>query len=64
MHLHPVLASQVGAELQRERTERAVAASELRRRLDEQPEGRVAGRRGRRRRRLLAHWLNAPRHVA
>jgi hypothetical protein len=53
MHLHPVLTSAAATELQRERTERAVAASELRRRLREQLEERGAVRRTRRRRRLL-----------
>jgi hypothetical protein len=63
MHLHPVLASQTAAELQRERTEKAVAAAEIRRRLAEQLEGRVAVRRSRRRRRLLGRALNGPRYA-
>jgi hypothetical protein len=66
MHLHPVLASQTATELQRERTAKAVAASEIRRRLAEQGTARAAARRARRRRRLLARLRPStdPRYAA
>jgi hypothetical protein len=63
MHLHPVLASQAAIELQRERTDNAIAAAEVRRRLQEQPEGRTV-RRMRRRRRLFGLSLGGPRYAA
>jgi hypothetical protein len=64
MHLHPVLASETANELLRERTETAITAADIRRRLDEQQGRAYALRRTRRRRRLLGRPFSGPRYVA
>jgi hypothetical protein len=64
MHLHPVLAGQMARELHQERTEQAMAASALRRLLEEQSPTSATARRIRRRRRLFGRIAGKPGYAA